>query len=186
VLTWAAPHARPAMQVPHDAMVRERPQRSVVVSAPQLAPRSEHSCPSVSGVQPHRFASAAPHVLPAGQVPQVTARDRPHVSTPETGPQFFPNRAQRAASLSQPHSPATPLPPQVWPPSQAQVGVRVTPQRSTRLTPGPQRREAAHRAASVSGMGPQVTVRGLAQLSSPTTTPHVFWSRPQKAESDSG
>jgi hypothetical protein len=41
----------PGAQVPHEVIVRERPQRSTVVKAPQLRPLFVHSSASVSGTQ---------------------------------------------------------------------------------------------------------------------------------------
>lgn len=156
------------LQGPHEAMVLARPHRSVVVSEPQGAPAREHNCSSVSPTHVQTFAT---HEACPEQLPQFTVRDRPHESAFVTTPQFFPNREQKVASLSQPHSPASPLPPQVSGKVQLQVGRRVTPQLSTRVTV-PHRREAAQRAWSVSGTGPQVTVRIREQLSAAVTTPH--------------
>lgn len=113
------------VQVPQ-ASVRGLPQRSVVANVPQFLLERAQRTASVSGVQPQRLAT--PGLPPpqlwfdTEQVPhEATVLGLPQVSAPTTWPQFFPNRAQKAASVSAvtvqpPQTLGTPgePPPQVW------------------------------------------------------------------------
>jgi len=77
-------------------MVREVPQRSVVVSEPQSLPRAVHSAWSVSGRHWQTFevhCSFAPHM------PQAAVRKLPQTSKAEREPQVAPRAAQKSASV---------------------------------------------------------------------------------------
>ncbi|MDP3498956.1 MAG: hypothetical protein Q8S33_01435 [Myxococcales bacterium] len=78
------PQLVPPVHVPHDVMFRDWPHRSVMVSAPQVALRSEHSSAFVSGTQAQTFATPPwPHTAGDEQVPHETsAPDRRQGSKP--------------------------------------------------------------------------------------------------------
>jgi hypothetical protein len=90
---------------------------SVPVTWPQFLPTREQKAVSLSAVQPHTLAAPAPpHVCGAMHLPhEATERGWPQLSVPVTGPQSLPTREQKAVSLSalQPHTFASPAPPQV-------------------------------------------------------------------------
>jgi hypothetical protein len=86
------------------------PQLSAAVTLPQFFPSRVQNAGLPSYVQPHTFGTdgvAPAHVCGAVQAPQeVTVRDPPQLSVPDTVPQFLPSRVQNAGSVSavQPHT----------------------------------------------------------------------------------
>lgn len=116
-LAVLAPQVSEPEQVPHEATVRETPQLSIAVTAPQFFPSRVQKAASLSFGQPQTFAvPPPPQVWGKAQVPhEVTVRARPQLSVPLKAPHFFPRRSQKAASVSggQPQTLAVPPPPQV-------------------------------------------------------------------------
>ena len=167
-----------AAQAPHEATVRLAPQLSVPATWPQFFPWRAQNAGLDSGVQPQTFASEAPQVCEAGQVPQeVTVRLAPQLSVAVTGPQFFPWRAQNAGLDSGvhvggqvPHEPPQPSSPQVLP---AQLGAQ------------PQEPAALH-VCGATQEPQEATVRLTPQLSEDVAWPQLFPNRAQKSGSLSG
>ena len=126
------------VQVPHEATVREAPQLSASVTAPQVLPRREQNTVSVSGAQAHTFD---PQISVPVHVPHEAAvRVVPQLSSAVSEPQFLPSREQKLVLVSgaQPHRLGV-TPPQVCVPLQEpqEVTERDAPQLSVAVT-GPQ------------------------------------------------
>jgi hypothetical protein len=100
-LSWQTGVALP--HVPHDATVRAVPQLSAPGTVPQFLPYRAQKAASVSGVQPQTLGvPPPPHARPVPKHPPQDAAVRapPQLSMSETEPQFLPNRAQKAVSVS--------------------------------------------------------------------------------------
>ena len=116
--TFAVPppaHVCGELHPPHD-VVRGRPQLSVAVTVPQVAPWAAQKAAVVCGVQPQTFAlPLPPQVVGDAHVPQSTVRATPQLSLPVTDPQLAPELTQKVAvlSLTQPQTLAVPPPPQL-------------------------------------------------------------------------
>ena len=99
-LSWGPPEqVWGRVQVPQLVTVRERPHESVSETVPHVFPRRAQKVASVSVGHTH----VLPEVQAVGmaQVPQLaTVRGAPQASFAVTGPQRFPRRAQKAASVS--------------------------------------------------------------------------------------
>jgi hypothetical protein len=92
--------------VPQLATVLAFPQLSAPARAPQVWPSRAQKLGSLSATHPHWFGVLAPHVSGMAHMPQLaTVRTVPQLSGAVTGPQLFPRRTQKAASVSgaQPH-----------------------------------------------------------------------------------
>lgn len=93
----------PEVQVPQ-LMVRGTPHESSAVTGPHAFPRRVQKAAFVSVVQPktpHTFRTPPPpQTAGSVQVPQVTVRGAPQLSSAETGSHVLPRRAQNVASSS--------------------------------------------------------------------------------------
>jgi hypothetical protein len=202
------------VQVPQEATLRETPQLSLPVSAPQVWPMAAQNCASDSGVQPHWFAVPPPPQeapVPLQAPHEATAREAPQLSVAASAPQAAELAAQSAASDSgvQPHWLAVPPPPQETPaPLQApqDATVRGTPQLSVAVSAPHAADFEAQSAALDSGVQPhcfavppppqeapvplqapqESTVREAPQLSVAVSAPHAAALLAQSAASDSG
>jgi hypothetical protein len=90
-------HTCAASHEPQFAL-RDVPQLSVAVSAPQVVRRRAQNAGSLSGM--HEQTLLAPQTCDDGHVPQFTLRVAPQLSVALTVPQFFASRAQNCASVS--------------------------------------------------------------------------------------
>lgn len=197
------------VHVPQLATMREVPQLSAAVRAPQFLLWRMQKAVLVSGAQLQTLGAppTGPQVAGVVQVPQLaTVRARPQTSVPDTAPQFFPTRAQKSGSFSpvQPQTFAVPPPAQLFTPLQLpqEAMSRVWPQRSVTPVREPQVFPSElHSAASVSGAQTQafalqllgkvqvphdVTVLGAPQLSVAVTAPQALPRRVQNAALLSG
>lgn len=150
------------------------------------------NCASVSGWHTHEFPE---QVVPAPQLPQLTARIAPQLSTPVFVPHAAPNRAQNCASLSGWHTQAFPeqlVPAPHWPPLGPQVVM--LPHAFVALPhcafAGQTGAGQAHWLLVLQTRSleqpPQLSVRITPQLSTPDLAPHPAPSRAQKACALSG
>lgn len=136
------PASRHAPQV----ACRGAPQLSFPIASPHSTCSRAQKPAFDSGAQPQTFATPAPpQVREPVQVPQLTVRERPQVSTPVTLSQSFCRRRQNAVFVSLvqpgvPQRPGIPPPPHV-------AGIEQEPQSATE-------RETPHRSIPVAG--PQV------------------------------
>jgi hypothetical protein len=202
-LADAAPHTCGDVHVPHDVTVRDVPQLSAAVTAPQFFPTRAQNAWSVSAAQPHTFAVPPPAQLCGNvHVPQIAVRAAPQLSLAVTLPQFLLWRVQNAVSVSaaQPHTFAAPPPPHVWGAAHVpQIAVRETAQLSAAVTLPQFLLWRVQNAVSVSAVQPHTllpphvwgavhvpqdsTVRAVAQLSAAVTLPQFLLWRTQNAAS---
>ena len=154
-LVAVAPHVCPAGQVPQVAVLAML-QLSTAVALPQFLPNLEQKVLSDSGMQavPQMLAVLAPHVWPAGQVPQVVVLAMLQLSTAVTLPQFLPNFEQKVASSS---------------------GVQAVPQTLVAVAPH----------VWPAGQVPQVAVLAMLQLSTAVKLPQFLPNLKQKVASTS-
>src|SRR5262245_17554922 len=102
------PHVSLPAQLPQTTL-RWLPQLSSAVTGPQFLPCRAQNVGVLSETQSEQTFGGRPpppHVAGEVQVPQLTVRDLPQLSGAVTMLQFFPTRAQNAASVSvvQPHT----------------------------------------------------------------------------------
>src|SRR5690606_26451793 len=99
---WFSSQRSSSPQVPQ-VTVRSLPQLSSPVSSPQAASCLAQKAASVSSTQELTHWPAS-QCSPSSQVPQVTVRSSPQLSSRVTSPQTAPARWQRSASDSGTHA----------------------------------------------------------------------------------
>ena len=137
-----------------------------LVPLPQVAPNEGVTFSHSEGS--HTFSANTPHIWFEAQVPQWTIWGCPQLSATWTMPQFFPMRAQSAASVSaeQAQRLASPEPPQTSSSEHCPqlVTVRCCPQVSVPVTVPQSNPRRAQKSSSVSGLEQVSSPHWLATL----------------------
>jgi hypothetical protein len=201
-------HVAGGTQVPQ-SVTRELPQLSGAATTPQFFASRVQNAALLSPVQPHTFAVPLPPQVcrgaqPAPMLQSGTNRLLPQLSTAAKLPQFLPNRAQNAASLSGAHTHTLPALHIAGALHAPQLVVRELPQLSPAVTLPQFFPSREQKLASPSYAQPQTfavpppaqvcgaphvphegTVRDAPQLSLAVTLPQFLPSREQKFASPS-